>query len=882
MVRSNHSASTGKEALFLDSVANEDGFRGLPSLSLISFIVSAWLRHQTQIRFVLVGIWNTVFGYALYVGLDFLFMHVFSKRYFAYMSAAVMSNVLATVNAFLFHKYYTFRSTVKGRGVIIEFLRFYTTYIFAILVGLALLPFLVEVLRIDPRISGLLLLPVAMVISYFGHSRFSFKQGRSYKNPDLTTLRHLINACIIVFFVTLGWCWVYNIRHWTDLNVPITYEGDGILSYALIRAFASGEIYPGLFKIVSSLNAPFPANWNDYPYEDMIYFPAVVFVKFFGLSAGCNLYLLCLQILGGLSFYAATRFFRLKRDISTVAAILFALSPFAFWRHLAHLTVSTYWHIPFLLLVLAWCFDPSRVSLSLKQGKWLGIAVGLIAGLYNPYYWFLFLFLLSIILAGVSYRRDWHHAWRISTIFAAAVIGFLLSNADSLLFSLIYGRGHAFGRDLWGLVVWGLRLPDLMIPFSGSRIDFMNRLSAFYNRTYPVYLRGEAQTAYVGIVSLVGLGWLSISNSVRLASRSFEKIDGFYWLALGVFAFGVTGGINYVLGSLGFRLLRSTNRYSIVFMAIGLFVVIELFSLIRNKYLSVLIALLALCLGLFDQLPAPRPRVAMERSLARMTEDQAVANALQQSLLPGGKVFQLPVKAFPETGPVHAMHDYDHFRPWLWTRNIHFSYGTMNGRGDADWQQTAAAKPLGLLLGNLNRYGFSALLINRGGYKDRAAELSERIRALGYKLFIDTPDYYGFKLDPSEKPVVPVAAQVEYGKGFYGPEMDSSSKPGRWTDGDAYFVVREPAWLAAKRNRRPIAVAFTISATDDRSIWIEVGNRKSLVYRPGGKSERLRLEIAEDSLPATVRLFSDKPAVLPANGGTRKLAFQIKDLQIGE
>jgi hypothetical protein len=42
------------------------------------------------------------------------------------------------------------------------------------ILGFALLPFFVEVLKIDPKIAGALLIPVVAIISYFGHSKFSF------------------------------------------------------------------------------------------------------------------------------------------------------------------------------------------------------------------------------------------------------------------------------------------------------------------------------------------------------------------------------------------------------------------------------------------------------------------------------------------------------------------------------------------------------------------------------------------------------------------------------------------------------------------------------------------------------------------------------------
>lgn len=133
-----------------------------------------WQKHQIKIRFFIIGIWNTIFGYLAYVGLDYLLTFVFQKRYVAYMTAAVLSNIISTLSAFIFHKYITFKSTVRGKGVIIEFFKFYSMYSVTSILGLALLPFFVEVMKIDPKISGALLIPIVAIISYFGHSRFSF------------------------------------------------------------------------------------------------------------------------------------------------------------------------------------------------------------------------------------------------------------------------------------------------------------------------------------------------------------------------------------------------------------------------------------------------------------------------------------------------------------------------------------------------------------------------------------------------------------------------------------------------------------------------------------------------------------------------------------
>lgn len=133
-----------------------------------------WSAHQVKIRFFFIGFWNTIFSYLIYIGFDYIFTLIFQKRYFAYMTAAILSNIIATISAFFFHKHITFKSTVRGKGVIIEFLKFYSTYAATTILSFVLLPFFVEIFKIDPKISGALLIPIVAITSYCGHSRFSF------------------------------------------------------------------------------------------------------------------------------------------------------------------------------------------------------------------------------------------------------------------------------------------------------------------------------------------------------------------------------------------------------------------------------------------------------------------------------------------------------------------------------------------------------------------------------------------------------------------------------------------------------------------------------------------------------------------------------------
>ena len=136
-------------------------------------------KHQRQIRFVLVGIWNTIFGYGAFCLLYMLFQPLFRIQYFAYTLAQVVGICVSQINSFIGHKYITFKSPVKGIGILFEFFRFCMTYAVTYVLDFTLLPFFVEVLHVHPILGAALIMPIRVIVSYVGHSRFSFAK----RNP---------------------------------------------------------------------------------------------------------------------------------------------------------------------------------------------------------------------------------------------------------------------------------------------------------------------------------------------------------------------------------------------------------------------------------------------------------------------------------------------------------------------------------------------------------------------------------------------------------------------------------------------------------------------------------------------------------------------------
>lgn len=123
-------------------------------------------RHEKKVRYLIVGGWNTAFGYLL-----FIVLYELLNSRINYIAILVLSYVLSITNAFLCYKFLVFKT--KG-NYLKEYLRFYVVYGAAFLLNLAMLPFFVEILKVSPVLSQGLIVSFTVLISYIGHNNFSF------------------------------------------------------------------------------------------------------------------------------------------------------------------------------------------------------------------------------------------------------------------------------------------------------------------------------------------------------------------------------------------------------------------------------------------------------------------------------------------------------------------------------------------------------------------------------------------------------------------------------------------------------------------------------------------------------------------------------------
>ena len=156
----------------------ETRLEGLRGHAALGPAVGFYFRRREQVLYLLVGGWNTAFGYGVWALLQFLL-----GDHLHYLIIVLIAWPIAVLNAYLGYRLIVFRS----RGPILrELPRFSLVYAITLVANLALLPIALTVLPFNIYVIEALFTGVLIVASYLSHSHFSFG-GRQEADVDVTS-----------------------------------------------------------------------------------------------------------------------------------------------------------------------------------------------------------------------------------------------------------------------------------------------------------------------------------------------------------------------------------------------------------------------------------------------------------------------------------------------------------------------------------------------------------------------------------------------------------------------------------------------------------------------------------------------------------------------
>ncbi len=120
-----------------------------------------------KLRYLSVGMWNTGFAYLAF-GLVYLALH---KRV-GYLVISTVAHFFAVANAFICQRWLVFRSRTPWWPA---FLRFNLVQLLALVCVLTALVVLVQLFRWNPLASQLVVMAVAVIVSYVLNRDYSFR-----------------------------------------------------------------------------------------------------------------------------------------------------------------------------------------------------------------------------------------------------------------------------------------------------------------------------------------------------------------------------------------------------------------------------------------------------------------------------------------------------------------------------------------------------------------------------------------------------------------------------------------------------------------------------------------------------------------------------------
>jgi hypothetical protein len=560
-----------------------------------------------------------------------------------------------------------------------------------------------------------------------------------------------------------------------DLRVPLHYfrRGDAMVTCEIVKNLVESGWYLNNDRV----GYPEAAHFQDFPISETVH---LLLMKLIAL--GTSDYALVLNLFFILTFplTAVVCLFVLRKlgvsSMSALAAsLLYTFLPAHLMRGQVHLFFATYYFVP--LLSLPAILIATEMEL-FAAGAWkirraeavtalVACVLAASAGIYYAFFGAFFLLIAGVIAA--IRRRSLKVLISPAVLIASLVVTILLNVAPSLLFWLRHGMNSAaILRSPDDADRYGLRLADLLLPVAGHRIPLFARAKQIYDTL--TASTNESSVATLGVVAAFGfvilIAWLFVGEYKMVEGRQLRVLSLFNISAV---LLAIIGGFSTFPSFLGFSAIRAYSRINVYIGFFSLTAAALTADSIRRRWAVTparrvtfgLLLVAVLTGGLIDVASGYFiPLYAVSRH--EFEQEARFVRQIERTVPPDSAIFQLPYMAFPESGSIVKMRDYDLFSGYMHSSRLRWSYGAIKGRSaDASDKRLAALTPPDLVDG-ARAAGFAGLYIDTFGYGDGAALLRSELERVLNRTPISGDDgrLLFFDLKPQGGPLSDAQRQV--------------------------------------------------------------------------------------------------------------------------
>lgn len=701
-------------------------------------------------------------------------------------------------------------------------------------------------------------------------------------------------ALALQFLLTLG-CLTWLLQLWQlDLRVPFNYWGDSIFELMLAKSIADG----GWIWSIQRLGAPFELDIGAFPQN--LAFSSLI-MKFISIFTGepglvLNLFWIFSVALTSVVCHAVLRPLGLTRPSAFAFATLYALLPHAFYRNIAHISL-TYMFVPVVctqaLLVLSRVRQAADDTGTTPQARlpWqLVVLAGLAIGadyIYNAFFSCFYLTFAGLAAFLVN-RNGRALAGTLPLVVLIALVA-LVNLSPSLqswqqngVPATINYKGPAEAE------FYGLKIRHLVSPVA---LDVL----APEEIRYPI----ENENAWAKLGGIGGIGFVLALFAGLFARR---RGDGNQLWAAGVLAsagllLATVGGFGAIFNVIVTPDIRAYNRISVFIAFFAFYALFHLLERVRarsavreprvTRAVHGAIVIGIFLIGLFDQGAAATSLVANhDQYRVRFDVEREFVGRIERVATGVHQVFQLPIAPFPGDSGREQMWPYDHGRPYLWSQRFKWSWPALSNVQTAFESRLNTGDPA-TLVDQLVKAGFDGLWVDRAGFRSEAVQvlegqLSDLVEAS--PLVSDDQRYVFFdlghearrwaalappELRRKESRALTEPVVLDFSSGFYGEEVSEGGlRRHRWSGAASKIKFRNTASVAKK-------IEFTTSVQASPRSSLSIRGSRGLRQQLDLSSGEGRLTVSMTLEPgerAEVELAFDGPRIA-APGDARAMYF---------
>ena len=554
---------------------------------------------------------------------------------------------------------------------------------------------------------------------------------------DLVIALVLGTAVFLFAYIHIGYA-----KH--GLEAPLVYSEDGIS--ALVGAKEIGET--GWLWENERLGAPNGVENYDFVANFLCNADALITKIMYAVThddvKATNLQWLSYFFLTAVFGYAVLRALKVRRFLACIGAWLFSSSSYMFARNVNHMTLSAFYFVPLSVLLCVWLYEDRENYLQFNRRFFKNprnvltiVFCFLIANNGAGYYQFYTCFLLSVTeLLFIINHHTWKKFYKFFIQVVLIVFFAFLAILPALLHQMNYGNNLGITyRGIAGVETYGLKITQFFVPLFAKRFYVINKVMDIYNSTTP--LTNENMSSFLGIWG--GLGFLlSLLYLIsyhpqreREEKQYVEHMRLYAVMIVGAILFATIGGFASLLALVtNFTSLRGNNRISIFILFISILVFCHVIQRIFDrsaktgffrKLLLVTITLLIALASFYIQIPGSKYYDGLlEGNLYLYQSDERFIDEVEKQLQPGDCVYQLPYHEYPEGGMVNEMSDYQLFVGYIHSDDLKWSYGSLKGREEDEWNKTVSELPPQEMIDELIDKGFTGIYIDTRAYEENA------------------------------------------------------------------------------------------------------------------------------------------------------------------